>query len=163
MKIWETFTNQTQWELYIKNILNLNDLVLIRSVVTIYDSQTEEEKRLKESIVNNNVGFNKLDAKDLSRIAIKAKKGQFLSESEIKFLRCKMGKYWRQLMNASKKKMEKTMKEEQLTINSIIPKIEDEVIDEIKLNKEQNINKCKLDGISCDYGICSECKENVTF
>ena len=105
--IWETFTNQKQWEEYLKNLLKTNNKALFKAIVLVYDSQTEEEKRTNESVEDNKIGFSKIDAKDLSAIARKIKREEILTKGEFAKSRNKMPKYWKQLMIISKRNMQK--------------------------------------------------------
>lgn len=152
--IWETFTNQKQWEEYLKNLLKTNNKALFKAIVLIYDSQTEEEKRANESVEDNKLGFSKIDAKDLSAIARKIKREETLTEGELAKSRNKMPKYWKQLMVISKRNMQKQKvqeeqeKYEQLHLDHFIS---------LKLEQEE----CFESGTACSYGICSECKQQI--
>lgn len=152
INIWETFTNQKQWEEYLKNLLKTNNKALFKAIVLIYDSQTEEEKRTNESVEDNKLGFSKIDAKDLSTIARKIKREEALTEGELAKSKNKMPKYWKQLMVISKRNMQeqkvqkKQEKYEQLHLDHFIG-----------LKSEQE--ECFENGTACNYGICSECKQ----
>lgn len=106
-KIWETFTNQKQWEAYLKNLLKTNDSALIKAIVLVYDLQTAEEKNTGKSIEENKIGFSKIDAYELGNIARRIKREEVLTESELAKSRNKMPKYWKQLMIISKRTMQK--------------------------------------------------------
>lgn len=150
--IWETFTNQKQWEEYLKNLLKTNNKALFKAIVLVYDSQTEEEKRTNESVEENKIGFSKIDAKELSAIARKIKREEILTEGELAKSRNKMPKYWKQLMVISKRNMQRQkVREEQ-------EKYEQLHLDRfIGLKSEQE--ECFESGMACSYGICSECKQ----
>lgn len=127
---WEYFTNQKQWESYLKDLLVRSNKALFRAIVLIYDNQTNEEKNKGQSIENNNIGFSKIDAYELGYMAKKIKAGRGLTQKELTAARYKMPKYWKQLMNISK----------------------------AKLKKEHDA--CKADTsyeCPCSYGICDEC------
>jgi len=111
-KVWETFTNQKQWESYLKNLVKTNDRALIKAIVLIYDLQTAEEKNTGKSIEENKIGFNKIDAYELGAIAKKIKKGHKLTLDEAAKSRYKMQKYWKQLMVISKKQMQEKKDQE---------------------------------------------------
>lgn len=102
MAVWEYFTNQKQWKMYLKELLKTNDTALFRAIVLVYDNQTEEEKYRGKSIEENSVGFNKVDAKEMGEIAKKIKSGKQLTKAELAKSRNKMQKYWKQLMIISK-------------------------------------------------------------
>lgn len=105
MRVWETFTNQQQWKEYLQNLVRTNDKALYRAIILIADYQTPEEKALGETIDHNNVGFGAVDAEMLTGIALRLKCGGRLTERERAICRNKMPKYWRQLMNISKRRM----------------------------------------------------------
>lgn len=102
MAVWEYFTNQKQWKMYLKELLKTNDTALFRAIVLVYNNQTEEEKYRGKSIEENSVGFNKVDAKEMGEIAKKIKSGKPLTKAELAKSRNKMQKYWKQLMIISK-------------------------------------------------------------
>lgn len=156
MAVWEYFTNQKQWKLYIKNLLKTNNNALLKAILLIYDNQTEEEKNKGESIEDNCTGFNKVDAKEMGKIAIKIKAGKALTEGELAKSRNKMQKYWKQLMIISKQKQRKKILQEQMKIESKLNEYEYEV--KLKQFREYNeiVRKCN-EGIQCAYGICDEC------
>ena len=154
-KVWETFTNQKQWKEYLKNLLKTNNKALLKAIVLIYDSQTEEEKRTNESVEDNKLGFSKIDAKDLSTVARKIKREEVLTESELAKSRNKMPKYWKQLMIISKRNMqEQKVKEERIKYEQL------HLGNFMNLQSEQA--ECFENGIACSYGICSECKQIYT-
>ncbi len=155
-KIWLSFTNQKQWEEYIKNLVKTNDVALYKAIMLIYDRQTPEEKNAGESTEDNCIGFSKIDAKEMGHIARKLKNKQQLSKGEIAKSRNKMQKYWKQLMHISK---------EQEAINAVKvlqQEMEEEALkraEEVKRFEEHNelLRKCSEEGVSCSYGICDEC------
>lgn len=145
MQPWIHFTNQKQWESYLKNLIKINDKALLKSIILIYNNQTNEEKNKGESIEDNKIGFSKIDAYEMGKIALKIKKGKPLTEGELAKSRNKMQKYWKQLMIISKRKMEAKELED---VIEIIEKNEE--VDEI-------LRQCIEEGKSCSYGICSDC------
>lgn len=104
-RIWESFTNQKQWESYLKNLVKINDKALYKSIILIYEMQTDKERYIGESKEENGIGFTKVDAKEMSDIAKKIKQGNELTSGEIAKSRNKMQKYWKQLMIISKRQM----------------------------------------------------------
>lgn len=156
MPEWENFTNQKQWESYLKNLVKVNDKALLKAVIRIYDNQTDEEKNKGQSIEDNCIGFSKVDAYEMGQIAKKIKSGQPLTEGEIAKSRNKMQKYWKQLMILSKKKAEAKRLELEDELNAEAYKLQQE-------NKETNetLKQCLEEGKSCSYGICSECPLSV--
>jgi hypothetical protein len=56
-------------EEYVKLMLRTNDAWALRALETIYNEQTPTEKDCAVAVVENNVGFNKIDAQILTDIA----------------------------------------------------------------------------------------------
>lgn len=149
MAEWDKFTNQQQWEQYLKQLVKSNNKALYRAVVIVYQNQTDKEQISGQSIEDNYVGFTKWDAKEMTAIAQKIIRKQKLTDSEIAKSRNKMQKYWKQLMVASKKKieqreLERSRKELQLK-------------QEAFQKHNEMLRRCAEDGIPCGYGICHEC------
>lgn len=151
MSVWECFTNQKQWESYLKNLVKTNDKALLKSIILIYDNQTNEEKFQGKSIEDNCIGFSKIDAYEMGQIAKKIKSGQPLTEGELAKSRNKMQKYWKQLMVISKRKMKRQKQELELL------ELENEKND----SYDEILKQCLEEGKSCEYGICSECPLSV--
>lgn len=149
---WEAFKTNKQWEQYLKHLVRTNDTALLRAVVVVYDNQTDEEKREGICIGDNNVGFSKYDVKQLSEIAEKIKHKIPLSKPEVVLARSKMPKYWKQLMVASKRRMEekaKLVEEIQMELNMDQPTASSPY--------QCALAKCSEESVACDYGICDEC------
>lgn len=162
MGAWEYFTSQKQWEAYLKDLLKTNEAALVKSIVLIYDRQTDEEKNKGESIEDNYVGFSKVDANDMGAIARKIKAGKALTKGELAKSRNKMQKYWKQLMVISKEQAEANKMKK--AAEAYDEQAEAETIDEYELERKQQfqdycetLRRCSEEGISCDYGICDEC------
>ena len=105
LKVWKSYS-QKEWEIEIKVLLKTNDVALKRAIVLIYELQTDEEKNLGVAKEENNVGFSKIDAEFLSKVARKIKNNLPLDDAEIIISRNKMQKYWKQLMYISLKNIE---------------------------------------------------------
>lgn len=155
-RIWESFTNQKQWELYLKNLIKTNDKALYKSIILIYEMQTDEERYIGESKEENGIGFTKVDAKEMGDIAKKIKQGNELTSGEIAKSRNKMQKYWKQLMIISKRQMKEA---EDAKLNEELAIAQEEQNEKLKSFREHNemLRKCSEEGISCSYGICDEC------
>lgn len=108
MREWEKFTNQKQWEEYLKALLKRNDKALKRAVSLIYENQTWEEQTSGQVKDTNHRGFSKIDSEFLTQMAIKVRNGLELTPRELAITRNKMPKYWRQLMIISKNNMNST-------------------------------------------------------
>lgn len=107
MRPWEQFTNQQQWKEYLQNLVRTNKKALYRSIILIAEYQTPEEKARGETFEHNNVGFGTVDAGMMTSLALRLKNGGELTPKELAMSRNKMPKYWRQLMDISKRKMER--------------------------------------------------------
>jgi len=83
----------------IKNLLYKNNGFLIRSVIKLYEFQTNEEKAIKITKEDNGIGFNAFDAEFLTDIAEKALEGRLFSFNQIFVIRKKMVKYSGQITN----------------------------------------------------------------
>lgn len=163
MAAWEYFTNQKQWESYLKDLVRSDDKALLRAIVCIYDNQTDEEKLKGESIEDNCIGFSKIDAKEMGDIARKIKAGKPLTKSELAKSRNKMQKYWKQLMIISKKQASERSLRRQEEIDRKFDEEASELERENKAKLEsfrqhnETLRQCAEEGKSCDYGICDEC------
>ena len=161
-RIWEAFTNQKQWESYLKNLIKTNDKALYKSIILIYEMQTDEERCIGESKEENNVGFSKVDAYEMGVIAKKIKQGNELTSGEIAKSRNKMQKYWKQLMIISKRQMKEA---EDAKLNEELAIAQGEQNEKLESFREHNeiLRKCSEEGISCSYGICDECPLTTGF
>lgn len=161
MAEWDNFTNQKQWEKYLRNLVRTNEKALLKSIMIIYDNQTFEEKEAGTSIYENKIGFNRFDSKEMMRIARKLKQKVHLTESEIAHARIVMPKYWKQLMIISKQKQkdkkEQEAFEEELENERILSQEKKELSHEF----EENICRCINEGVSCSYYICDECPNTL--
>ena len=69
----------------------------VRGMLAIYKFQTEDEKHLRETVHNNKVGFNGVDAEILSSFCQQVESGRTMSEKQMTIIFRKMGKYASQL------------------------------------------------------------------
>lgn len=72
----------------------------IKALLFVYDKQTEDEKKKKETLHDNGVGFNN-DAKLLSSLAEQYRAKGYLSEKQLKLVMKIIPKYAHQIMNHS--------------------------------------------------------------
>ena len=86
---------------HIQHILMTSDKALERGLLQIYSRQTADEQRSKETKEDNGVGFSGQDGEFLSDVASRVLKGQRLTENQIRIVRPKMLKYWRQLLEVA--------------------------------------------------------------
>lgn len=87
----------------IKDLLDRNDKMVCRSLVQMYNKQTEAEKVQLETHDNNKVGFNAYDARFGTAMALLVKEGKELSPKQIEASRKMLTKYARQLMLVANK------------------------------------------------------------
>lgn len=165
MAAYEYFNSQKQWESYLKDLLKTNNQALLKSIVLIYDNQTDDEKQIGASVEDNNLGFSKWDAEEMSDIARKLKRGEALKPNEIIHSRLVMPKYWKQLMFIAKNQIEikKKNKKPDSETENVVLKIPKEKQQEIELFRQHNeiLRKCLDEGKRCTFGICSDCPVNT--
>ena len=73
----------------------------LRTLVVIYNGQSEEEKRFSASSKRNNLGFNKIDAGRLTTVAERYKRTCAITDGDLSMARALLPKYWEQVLNAS--------------------------------------------------------------
>lgn len=88
----------------IESLLMTDAEFLTKCLLLLYDKQEEDEQEIEDSVHQNNVGFNKSDAKFLTDLAIRAKEMGITAFVKSKHfiddnLRKRMRKYTRQLSN----------------------------------------------------------------
>lgn len=103
---WDKLT-VNQYKICMQAMLITSDKYLDKAIVEIYKLQTDEEKYKGQSVEENNLGFSKVDAEVLSKIARKLIEGKELTAGERARARNKMLKYWRQLLYLSRIKWKK--------------------------------------------------------
>lgn len=161
MAEWDNFTNQKQWEKYLRNLVRTNEKALLKSIILIYNNQTFEEKEAGTSIYENKIGFNRFDSKEMMRIARKLKQRVPLTEYEIAYARIVMPKYWKQLMIISKQKQKDKKEQEEFEEELEKERILTQEKKELSRELEENICRCMNEGISCSYYICDECPNTL--
>ena len=90
MKVWT--------KLEIKQMLAVSNNALIRSLLAIYNKQTDSEKNAGQTQEDNGIGFNGIDSDILSQYAEFYKLRGFLSPKQLVIVRKKMPKYAGQLV-----------------------------------------------------------------
>lgn len=136
-----------QWRPVLQCLMITNDDNLKKCILKVYEFQTYEEKRGYVTKDENELGFNKVDAEEMSKIAEKLLRGEELTKGELAKARNKMLKYWRQIMFVCKDSLKKA-EERQKALEQA----------QMELQFDQ-MKRCSEEGISCDYGICSECEK----
>ena len=118
--------NLKEWKRYIQNLIQFNDRAVYSALTVLYAMQEEDEKRDNKSLHENGVGFNKVDADLLGRMAKRVNAGMQLTDSELQACRWALMKYWRQLTDRSKRNLEKLKRERALEVSQPqIPGLED--------------------------------------
>jgi len=74
-----------------------------QALLRIYDFQTIEEKKSKDTRFHNGVGFTGTDGRILTSMAIQLKKYGRLSPKQMSIVMTKMPKYWGQIVKISDK------------------------------------------------------------
>jgi hypothetical protein len=83
---------------YIFDLLMNDDRALWKGLYTIYQYQTEEEKDCEDTVYDNGVGFNALDARFLTSLAQQYEKNKRVgSLNQTAALRKRLTKYTNQL------------------------------------------------------------------
>lgn len=83
----------------IVNLLKTSNKMVVRSLIKLYDCQTQDELDSKETISPNGIGFNMFDAKELTNIAENYIKCGTISNKNLDIVRRKIMKYAGQLTN----------------------------------------------------------------
>lgn len=161
MAEWDNFTNQKQWEKYLRNLVRTNEKALLKSIMLIYNNQTFEEKEAGTSIYENKIGFNRFDSKEMMRIARKIKQGTRLTEYEIAHARIVMPKYWKQLMIISKQKQKDKKEQEEFEEELEKERLMAQEKKELSHELEENVYRCINEGVPCSYYICDECPNTL--
>lgn len=147
---------QADWKEYLVKTILTSDKAVVRAILAIYRSQTEDERITRESTENNGVGFTKYDAPLMSKYAELLLHGPGLTQSQVNRARHIMKRYWRQLMVISKRTAEKErakLAEEEEAIAEAYGKQNVDLLDGF----QEEMRECITNGKACQYGICSEC------
>jgi hypothetical protein len=81
----------------IKDLIGKSNKMVSRSLVKLFEKQTEDEKSSEETKHHNGVGFNGTDGKFLSSLAKQVLQGRTLTEKQLTHARKKLIKYSGQL------------------------------------------------------------------
>ena len=110
----DSLKNLKEWKAYIQNLLQFNDNAVKSALSLLFSLQEEDEKRDNKSVHENGVGFNKVDADFLGRMAKRVNAGMDLTDSQMQACRWALMKYWRQLTDRSKANLVKLKKQREL-------------------------------------------------
>lgn len=81
----------------IQAFLIKSDLFVVKSLMLLYSLQTDNEQNAGTSIDDNGVGFNKLDAKILTSIAVQCRRTRHITSKQLNLCRNKLMKYAKQV------------------------------------------------------------------
>ena len=84
----------------IQELLDRNDEAVIRAMLEIYNRQTTDEQKYKDTHLYNSVGFTGVDANIMSSFTEYYEKYNKLSPKQMAIARKKMKKYWSQLLDS---------------------------------------------------------------
>lgn len=148
------FTTQKEWRKYIQDLLEHYDRAVVKAVVRIYQLQTDDEQNVRRSNVINGIGFSKNDAEFLSLVAEAFIAGRQVDKRTFEITRCKIKRYWKQLMKLSKAGLEDKL----IQIKQRIAEREAEEVLDAGVVAD---NECDID--SCDSGCAGENPEDYLF
>ena len=153
---WKYFTTQEQWKAYLQDLVSTNTNACLKAITCIDNWQTEPERQQGESTEDNGVGWTNYDAKEMGQLANKIRSGQVLTDGELAKAKNKMKKYWKQLMQISKRQMEQQEAEEQAKLEQEAREVAEQKRQQFE-DALEVLRKCGEEGIACEYGICDEC------
>lgn len=82
-------------------LLDKNPKAVMKGLLILYRRQTIEERETRETNVSNSAGFDKVDARRASRLAVRLIDNRGFSEGELEMATAITKKYWRQLANVA--------------------------------------------------------------
>jgi hypothetical protein len=88
----------------IHSLLLNNDKAVVRALICIYQRQTEDEQRNRETKHHNTIGFRANDAKYMTMAAQWALRNGTLDDFHMQKVRSKIMHYWRQLIEIAEEK-----------------------------------------------------------
>lgn len=95
--------SKTQIKEFVKKKLSTDPKWAQHALLKIYEFQTQEEQRVKNTIYHNGVGFTGTDGRILTSFAKQLLKKHTLSEKQMAIVFKKMPKYWIQVVKISDK------------------------------------------------------------
>jgi hypothetical protein len=88
----------------IQHNLSTNPKWIERSLIVLYQRQTQDEQQVGGTFVQNNVGFNSSDSRYLSYCSRWLLQGKHLDNGHIEKCGGKLKKYWKQIESIIKEK-----------------------------------------------------------
>ena len=95
---------KTQVRDFVKAKLATDPIWAQKALLKIFEFQTLDEQKCKDTIYHNGVGFNGTDWEILSSFALQFRKKRYLSDKQMKYVFKKMPKYWGQVVKISDEK-----------------------------------------------------------
>jgi hypothetical protein len=97
--------SKVQIKEFVKRKLSTDPVWARHALLKIFEFQTIEEQKSKDTMFNNGVGFTGTDGRILSSLATQLLRKRYLSEKQMTLLLKKMPKYWIQVVKMSDKEM----------------------------------------------------------
>ena len=94
---------KTQIKEFVKGKLATDPIWAQKALLKIFEFQTLDEQKSKDTIYHNGVGFNETDGEILSSFALQFMRKKYLSDKQMVILFKKMPKYWIQVVKISNK------------------------------------------------------------
>lgn len=115
---WAELRTQKEWKKELQDLLCRSDKAVVEAMLRIWDFQTSGEKIASQTLEENGVGFDKVDSSYMKQYVDKYYAGK-LTKDDIAFLRSRMLRYWKQLMQLSKEKIRKQKVQEKCASGNI--------------------------------------------
>lgn len=109
---WAELRTQKEWKKELQDLLCRSDKAVVEAMLRIWDFQTDGEKIANQTLEENGIGFDKVDSSYMKQYIDKYYAGT-LTKEDVSFLRSRMLRYWKQLMQLSKEKIRKQKVQEQ--------------------------------------------------
>lgn len=84
---------------YIRKMVSEDNRWAARAILALYKFQTEDEQSAGETVHENEMGFNGIDAPILSSFAQQLLNGHYLSPKQLTIAKKRLGKYAGQLLS----------------------------------------------------------------
>jgi hypothetical protein len=86
---------------FVKEKLATDRAWAIKGLLKIFENQTLDEQKSKDTIYSNGIGFNGVDGEILTSFALQFQKKRSLSDKQMTALYKMMPKYWNQIIKIS--------------------------------------------------------------
>lgn len=116
---WAELRTQKEWKKELQDLLCRSDKAVVEAMLRIWDFQTDGEKIANQTLEENGIGFDKVDSSYMKQYIDKYYAGK-LTKDDIVFLRSRMLRYWKQLMQLSKEKIRKQKVQEQCVSENMV-------------------------------------------